>query len=308
MTKELIDDMHRVKETLQLLDDAHGMDCYQVLKKLVIIIFPTEIQGFLLKQQGAEVIKSNAHGMKYIEMFKMLAAKLHNPPRELRNRMSRMQQIANLLDNPLEDCFKMLERLTEIILPQRIHDDLCKERVTFFKKLVGKGGKTDYFKLFTELTKKKGDKYKLLEELLNDMHEVLVKKLCKELNRQFQMLLIDESPQLIALLREHTVQVGSSYVSEILKKSIECLQEDIATETLQELLSNETWLKMKEKFVAKLSQDGLIESLQNVLVKKMLHSAKTVMEHLVEEGFYPFIEIGKLTLKEKCNPTLECPS
>jgi len=224
--------------------------------------------------------------------------------------MDRMQQIVKLLDKPRMKCFDRLEELTKIILPKNLHDDLCKEREILFKQLKGKGDDKDYFRMFQKLTKRKGDKYNLLEGLLNYMHGVLVKKLCKGLNSQFEMLLIDRSPELKALLREHEVHVGSCYVSKILKKSVECLQENIAKKTLQELLSKNTWPKMKDEFVATLSQDGLTESLQNVLVEKMLHSAKTVMKHLIEEGFYPFIEIGKLTLEEEQerDPKLECPS
>ena len=184
------------------------------------------------------------------------------------------------------------------------------KRETLVKKLKDKSKGMNYFQMFEKLTKRKKDKYDLQKELLEEKHGTLLQELKKAINDNLCMF--TDSGRL------YNMNLGVSHnhlvdVSQIVNSSISHLQNELAKKDLKGFLDSLSELDVKfvniftTNFKVK-DQHWSMESLQNTLGKKVQKAVKTVKDKLFNEGFYPFVKIGTLTIPRHRTPLLEPPS
>ena len=234
--------------------------------------------------------------------------------KQLKNDQCELTEILELLNDPVESMdavnryFQKFEELLKKIMLNKTHVAMQ----TLIRKLKKNLLAMDYFELFEKATKLRKYKYNLQEKLLEDLHKQLVNRLNKELDNNLQMLL-NKPSQLKSLLNLNETKQIKHHLKAmpiVLKESVQYIKAELAKKNLQQLLHS--WKGLEQKFDEKLKMLAQNQNLQlsnNEKVRVMMvHcSFETVKDRLINEGFYPFVEIGTLTIKRDCKCTLEWP-
>ncbi|XP_065906238.1 uncharacterized protein [Dysidea avara] len=269
------------------------------------------IQGklyFTDSHYGEDKIKKEALTEKLIfRTFRQFKDK-HKMDKEVLETV-RERFLKQLLDNP--DTIDYSTLLNN--LPKRLIEGIQKEYkvlIGMLKIVVTKLKKINYFDLFEEVTKPKRNVivYNLQKELLEDTRYELVKELKAEFKKGFTTI-INNFLQSKALSKRkaHERKFLIESVTEILEQSVEQL---LSRKTLQEVV--ESWSSLENEFIENingLAQEKKLsmEISKYDIAKVVKLSIKTVTgkSELFKEGFYPFVEIGELTLKRGSDPELK---
>ena len=182
-----------------------------------------------------------------------------------------------------------------------------KERVKLLKTIATKLQKMNYFDLFNEVTKQNRNAilYNLQKELLKDTRDELVKELDAEFKNNFTKLLSKGKKKKAHPVHKRDILLQS--VTEISEQSVKQL---LSQKTLQEVV--ESWSSLENEFIESINGLAQKKQLSMVIPKSEIitvvrYSIKIVRgkSELFKEGFYPFVEIGELTLGRGSDPRLK---
>ena len=219
--------------------------------------------------------------------------------KKLKNDQYELIKILQLLNDPQKESmdavnhyFQKFEEFLKKIMSNSTHVAMQTRIRKLKKNLLA----MDYFELFEKATKLRSYKYNLQEYLLEDLHKELVNRLNKELDNNLQMLL-NQPSQLKSFLNETKLinRHLKAAVSIVLEESVQYLKTELAQTNLQQLLNN--WKGLEQKFDEKLKMLAQNQKLQlsndeEVRVRMVYRPFETVKNRLIDEGFYPFVEIG----------------